>query len=143
MSGPIDNLLSRMDGVKETSAGRWIARCLAHDDKRPSVTIRELPDGTILLKCWAGCGAADVVAAVGLTLADLFPRPLPDRPPLRPRERWIQNDVWRLLAHEAAVAAIAAADSAAGRPVAAEDAERAGIAADRLADAMHTLGVTP
>lgn len=96
----------------------------------------------MLVYCFAGCAAAEVVAAVGLGLADLFAAPLEHhRPPLRPRERWIPADVWACVAFEAAVAAIVAADAAAGRPVSTEDAERAGVAADRLADAVRALGV--
>lgn len=139
---PAARLLGRLEGVKQTGPGRWVARCPAHADRHPSLSIRELADGTLLLKCWAGCGAADIVASVGLGLADLFPAKPENRPPLRPRERWIGNDVWACVAHEAAVAAIAAADAAAGRPISDEDAERAGLAADRLADAVVTLGVT-
>lgn len=139
---PVDHLLERLEGAKRTGPDRWVARCPAHEDKRPSLSIRETGDGTILIKCWSGCGAADVVAAVGLGLADLFPAKPENRMPLRPRERWIPGDAWRCIAHEAGIAAIAAADAAAGRAVSAEDAERAGLAADRLADAVATLGVS-
>jgi hypothetical protein len=140
---PVERLLTRLDAVRPTGPGRWIARCPAHDDRRPSLGIRETGDGTLLLKCWAGCGAADVMAAIGLSLADLFPGKPENRLPLRPRERWIPSDVWRCVAHEAGIAAIAASDIAAGRTVSAEDAERAGLAADRLADAVVALGVSP
>lgn len=140
-NAPIDNLLGRLDGVKQTGAGKWIARCSAHEDRRPSLSIREAPDGRVLVHCWAGCAAVEVVGTVGLSLADLFEKPLGNLPPLRPRERWDRGDVWQLLAHESAIAAIAAADAAAGRPVGDADAARAGLAADRLADAVATLGV--
>ena len=139
---PIENLLSRLEGVKQTGPDRWIARCPSHEDRHPSLSIRETGDGTILIKCWSGCGAADAVAAVGLSLADLFPAKPENRMPLRPRERWIPGDVWQCVAHEAGVAAVAAADIAAGRTVSTEDAERVGLAADRLADAVATLGVS-
>ena len=76
---PINALLERLDRVRETGPGRWLARCPAHDDRHPSLSIRETEDGTILIKCWAGCSAADVVSAVGLEPRDLFP----DRPETR------------------------------------------------------------
>ena len=141
---PAGRLLSRLDGVKQTGADRWIARCPAHGDKRPSLSIRQTDDGRLLLHCWAGCEAAEVVQAAGLGLADLFP-PKPaghHAGPLPKRSRWDGPDAWRCVQHEAAIAAIAAADAAAGREVSAEDAERAGLAADRLADAVGVLGVT-
>lgn len=50
-----------------------MAKCPAHDDKSPSLSVRETEDGRVLIHCHAGCGASDVLAAIGLTLADLFP----------------------------------------------------------------------
>lgn len=41
--------------------------------------------GGVKLKCFAGCDAAAIVAALGLTLADLFDEPLPDKPSSAPR----------------------------------------------------------
>ena len=37
------------------SDGSWMARCPAHPDQKPSLHINAAPDGTILLKCFAGC----------------------------------------------------------------------------------------
>jgi putative DNA primase/helicase len=46
-------------------AGReWMARCPAHDDRTPSLAIREGRDGKILLKCHAGCSQWDVIDAL-------------------------------------------------------------------------------
>ena len=68
-----DILLARLERVRKRTGDQWSARCPAHDDKGPSLSVRELPDGRVLLYCFAGCDAGDVVAAVGLDLADLFP----------------------------------------------------------------------
>ncbi len=70
---PVDLLLARLDGVKQAGPGKWQATCPAHDDRSPSLSIRETDDGTVLIHCWAGCGAAEIVAAAGLGLSDLFP----------------------------------------------------------------------
>lgn len=140
---PAEKLLARLEAVKTTGPGRWIARCPAHADRRPSLSIRQVDAGLVLLRCWAGCAAAEIMAAVGLTLSDLFPRPEEHhRGPIPKRSRWDRADAWRCVQHEAIVASIAAADAAAGRPVSAEDAERAGLAADRLSDACSALGVS-
>jgi len=64
-----DELLSRFDMVTRTSSG-YRARCPAHDDRTPSLTIRR-GDRWWLLHCFAQCGTADVCAAVGLAVADL------------------------------------------------------------------------
>lgn len=71
----VNKLLDRLAGVKGTGPDRWIARCPAHPDKRPSLSIRDV-GGKILLHDFAGCETADVLAALGLELADLFDRPI-------------------------------------------------------------------
>ncbi len=68
-----DTLIARLDKVKSTGPDSWVACCPAHEDKRPNLSIKQLDDRT-LIHCWSGCGAADVVAAIGLSLADLFDR---------------------------------------------------------------------
>lgn len=70
---PVENLLSRVQGVKASGAGKWMARCPAHQDKSPSLSIRESDSGSVLVNCFAGCSVHDITAAVGLELSDLFP----------------------------------------------------------------------
>lgn len=52
---------------------QWEARCPAHEDRSPSLGLSEGSDGRALLTCRAGCATSDVVAALRLTMADLFP----------------------------------------------------------------------
>lgn len=66
-------LLDRLDGLKQTGPNRWVARCPAHEDKSPSLSIREIDDGRVLIRCFAGCGALDVLDSLGLNWAALFP----------------------------------------------------------------------
>ena len=68
-----DDLLQHLSKVKQTGPGKWVACCPAHDDSSPSLSIKETDDGVILLKCWAGCSAYEIVSAVGMELHDLFP----------------------------------------------------------------------
>jgi hypothetical protein len=70
-------LLSRLHNVKRTGLGIWVACCPAHDDKHPSLQITEKQEGIVLIHCFAGCGAAEVLDAVGLEFSDLFPPKLP------------------------------------------------------------------
>jgi hypothetical protein len=142
---PITRLLERLEGARQTGPNRWIARCPAHGDKHPSLSIREVDDGRVLLHCWAACGTDQVLTAIGMAMADLFPPRQPEhhRRPIPKRSRWDGNDAWTCVAHECAVAAVVAADAAAGRPVSPEDAERAWLASDRLVDALTTLEILP
>ncbi len=69
---PLERILSRLHGARRSAAG-WEARCPAHEDRRASLSVSEGSDGRVLLKCHAGCANRDIVAALGMTMADLFP----------------------------------------------------------------------
>lgn len=66
----IGEILRRLHKVKRSGAG-WMARCPAHQDKTPSLSVSQA-DGKILLNCQAGCETASVLKAVGLEFKDLF-----------------------------------------------------------------------
>jgi hypothetical protein len=42
----------------------WTAHCLAHDDRNPSLSIREGYDGKVLVHCFAGCEQKAVLNAL-------------------------------------------------------------------------------
>ena len=69
---PIQTLLGRLQEVREV-AGGWQARCPAHADDSPSLSITAGQDGRALIHCHAGCEAVDVVHALELEWRDLFP----------------------------------------------------------------------
>jgi hypothetical protein len=69
---PLETLLARLSGAKKAGT-RWSARCPGHDDHRASLSVTQADDGTVLLKCHAGCDTSAILRAVGLKLADLFP----------------------------------------------------------------------
>ncbi len=62
-------------GAKRVNPTRWKARCLAHEDKQPSLQITTGKTGAVLLKCWGGCdydAIADELERVhGIKRADL------------------------------------------------------------------------
>ena len=136
MTDPINQLLPHLEGVKRTSQGRYIARCPAHGDRHPSLAIRELDDGAVLLHCFAGCSADEVVGAVGLEIGDLFPPRSPDgRKP--ERKPFNANDVLVLAAWESLVASIIAGDVAKGNL---DDVPRLRTAAGRLQHIAEVAG---
>lgn len=129
---PAAKLLSRLDKVRETGRGQWLACCPAHDDKSPSLSIRETGDGTLLLHCFASCEAAEVVAAAGLEMRDLFPDHGEHRRPIPKGARWDWRGMIRALSHETTVVTLAANDLANGRALSSDDHDRLNIAMNRI-----------
>jgi hypothetical protein len=75
MSSPVENLISHLH-ARPCGLG-WKAKCPAHDDRKPSLSINEGADGRALIKCHAGCSTDDVLAALGMTRRDLFQEKYP------------------------------------------------------------------
>lgn len=73
-TNPTDLLLGRLDDVREVGHHRWRARCPAHKGKSRSLSICEAGAGRLLVHCFASCDIANVLDAIGLTAAHLFPR---------------------------------------------------------------------
>lgn len=48
----------------------WLARCVVHRDRSPSVSIRQGKD-RVMLKCFAGCECKDILTTLGLSFNDL------------------------------------------------------------------------
>ncbi len=70
---PIQVVLPRLHKVKSNGAGKWIACCPAHDDRSPSLTIRETSEGKVILHCFGGCCFEEIASAIGLKPQDFFP----------------------------------------------------------------------
>lgn len=70
----METFVSMLDGVRRQPSG-IAARCPAHDDHVQSLSVNEGEHGGIVVKCHAGCATKDVVAALGLTMADLSGEP--------------------------------------------------------------------
>jgi hypothetical protein len=68
---PVNRVLSLLEDVRKSQRG-WTALCPAHGDRRSSLSIAEGNNGTVLLKCFAGCDTEEIVAALGLKTSDLF-----------------------------------------------------------------------
>lgn len=115
----VETLLSHLRKVRPTASGEWVACCPAHEDRSPSLSVKDAGDGRILLHCFAECSVENIVGALGLTLSDLMPdRPLGHvlkRVPFNPRT------VLEAIAFQATVTSIAAADLSKGNPMSVAD----------------------
>ncbi|MEB8487281.1 MULTISPECIES: hypothetical protein [Acidithiobacillus] len=140
---PIDAVLHRLEKVKRVAPDKWQALCPAHDDKRPSLSIKEADDGRVLLKCWTGCGAAEIVSALGLSLADLFTgdqRSLSDHGTGPMRRPFDYRDALQGIAHEATVARLIVEAVNRGEEMDAESLDRLALAEERISDALQAAG---
>lgn len=63
--------------AQPTGVGRWKARCPAHNDRSPSLSIREGDDGRVLVLCRAGCSLESILTVLKLAKHDLFAGPPP------------------------------------------------------------------
>ena len=70
---PVERVLARLKGVRKALHG-WVACCPAHRDREPSLSIGLGDEGQVLLTCFAGCSLDSIVEAMGISLADLFPK---------------------------------------------------------------------
>lgn len=128
----VDKLLSRLERIRKTGKSSWIACCPSHADRTPSLSIRELGDGRVLLHCFAGCEVQSVLDATALTFADLFPERLGIMVAKRERRPFNAADVLRCLAFEAAVLSQYATMLAKGEPLTLEARNRLLTAAARF-----------
>jgi hypothetical protein len=131
-------LLSRLEGVRGRD-GSWRARCPVHGSKSGTLSIRELPDGRVLMKCHAACATEDILAEIGFNWEDLFARRLVDDRLPRARKPWRTGDVIRAFKFELMVALVILADVASGKAVSETDRERAGTAWDRIVRFLKEL----
>ena len=109
-------ILERLQKVKTSGHGKFMACCPAHEDRSPSLSIRVADDGRVLLHCFAGCSPEAVVEAVGMRMLDLAPNGF------EPSAGNVN------LSHERMVLLMAEASRAAGKELSKSDLERERIA---------------
>ena len=130
---PIEKVLSALAKVKRRANGNYSACCPAHDDKSPSLSIRETTEGAVLLHCFAGCNVSAIVGAMGLETQELFP-PRERSPTAPPRLARLltAGQALELLEAEALQVAVAAANVLHGVILHQRDIDRLSQAAGRI-----------
>jgi hypothetical protein len=118
-----------------------MACCPAHDDRHPSLSIRELDDGRLLLHCFSGCDVKSVLSALGLEFDALFPDKPRDHRVGAERRPFLPSDVFEIVRHEVTTVAIIASRMHAARALSEADYYRLYTATVRLDDiGEHAYG---
>ena len=145
MSGAIDLMLDRLESARPYGEG-YRADCPNGHRSRGSLSIRQGEDGRVLLHCFAGCSALEVIRGLGLELADLFEHPdtvnmTPED--LKHRKRAIKATQWKaaldFLPKEIFIVQIAAVQLGKDEPLNTEDHIRLELAGERLTSAREVL----
>lgn len=136
-------LLQRLEGVQRSGNG-WRAKCPACGGRSRKLSIAER-EGRVLLHCFGGCKAIEVLEAVGLGWADIMPpRHWPESPEERRQaRRAIREAGWAAalatLATEATIVRMASAQVARWQPLSEEDDARLALACERIDKAAAVL----
>ncbi len=72
MSAAYERVVQRLES-RGSQVRNHVAKCPAHDDRNPSLSVNEGDDGKALITCHAGCSRAAVLSALNLSDNDLFP----------------------------------------------------------------------
>lgn len=136
-------LLSRLDGVGKSGSG-WRTRCPSCGGRSRKLSVAKI-DERVLLHCFGGCRADDVLHSVGLTWAAVMP---PRHWPQSPEERRhagraIREAGWAAalatLAREATIAKLAARQLAGWQVLDEVDDARLALAVERIDGAVAVL----
>jgi hypothetical protein len=133
----IERLLGSLQKVKSKGRNSWTACCPAHEDRSPSLAIRLVEDGRILLHCFGGCAVDDVVGAIGMDVGDLFPE-TEGRAQIKPA--FYPSELLKIIYFETLVVNVAAEDLSQGKPLLQKDLDRLKLAAERISEASRYAG---
>ncbi|MHB8246846.1 MAG: CHC2 zinc finger domain-containing protein [Acidimicrobiales bacterium] len=75
---PVDRVLDALEahGCTPTRDGSgWRARCPAHDDQTPSLSINHGAKTEVVFHCFGGCSPQQILQTLNLEFSDLFGNP--------------------------------------------------------------------
>jgi len=140
----VENFIQRLNKVKGRN-GTWTACCPAHDDKSPSLSVREAEDGRVLVHCFGGCDVHSVLGAVGMDMNDLFPerdeRLDHNQVSKSLKPAFYASDLLRIASFECLVVMIAAYDMRRGKKLSEEDLNRLETAQQRIEEVIQYANV--
>ena len=140
----IEGLLVRLERVHRSGQG-FRTDCPCGHRTHGTLSVTQADDGRILLHCFCGCSAADVLGALGLSLADIMPERLRDESPearRAARERFMLASARAaagVILREGQIVLLAGADVNRGLTLDGADADRLVLAIERIQSAVEAL----
>lgn len=138
----LEMMLSRLKKVRRSSPDSFMACCPAHDDRNPSLSIKDTGGGKILLNCLAGCEKLDILGALGMDWEDIMPPRLATEhhKPIKPTtQRVYPSDALKAIQLEARIVAMAAFEITKGNKLTDDDLSRLKVAMDRINTAVEMV----
>lgn len=136
---PVEIILRLLKKVKKVGDSKWLACCPAHQDKSPSLSIKELTGNEVLIHCFAGCETKHVMQSIGLQLRDLFPRHPDYQYTQHKAHRFTALELLHLAHYESLITLIAANSLSQNIPLSAPDLQRLGVAVKTLEAALREV----
>lgn len=140
----VEKILNKLTKVKRTSNSSWLACCPSHDDRSPSLSIKDTGEGKLMLNCFAGCETIDVLGALGLDWEDVMPpkQPLEKIETVKPQKHTLYaTDALRVLKIESQIIVMAAFDIQKGRPIKEAEMARITLAMERIKTVTEAANV--
>ena len=140
---PAEKFVQRLGKVKGRN-GSWTAQCPAHEDKSPSLSVRETEDGRVLVHCFGGCDVQSVLGAVGMDMTDLFPERTErydGHTSKQVKPAFYASDLLRIASFECLVVMIAAYDMRRGKKLSESDMDRLQVAQQRIEEVVQYANV--
>ena len=128
------DILAHFERVKQLGPDRWSVKNPLRPEQRTNSTYIKRAEDRWLIHDFAGEDASEILAAVGLSLADLFDEPLSHRlGPVRDRRHiYAAQEGLKSLAHESLVALVGAENAARGIDIGPDGRARLALAAERI-----------
>jgi len=137
---PAERFVSRL-GKARGRNGSWTAQCPAHEDKSPSLSVRETEDGRVLVHCFGGCDVQSVLGAVGMDMTDLFPERFDGQTSKPIKPAFYASDLLRIASFECLIVMIAAYDMRRGKKLSESDMNRLQTAQQRIEEVVQYANV--
>ena len=118
-----EDFLARLKKVRKNGERSWMACCPAHEDRSPSLKVTD-SDGTLMIRCFAGCDVGAIVQALGIELHELFPPRNPHEAAQYRRIRFVKGTL-KDMEHELNIVLIVMGDLLSGKTISETDRARA------------------